>query len=495
VSAIPFYSTPDSGDQARRRLLLLSYHFPPDGAVGARRWEKLAHYAAERGWGIDVVTRRDDPHEGPHSDGASPAELTRLKALPGGVRIYGVPLPILAVQRAEQSIWMALRGRRRARVNSVAGQIATAGATTQSPQTATPSAAGATPPSIARDDVRWSLFIPRGYLRAYWAWLDFAQIGLWGTHVARLALDIVRPNVHRVVVNSGPPHMTHDAGRRVAELTGLPFVMDMRDPWGQVERLPESLATPLWPRLAARYERRAVQRAALVVANTELARRTLQTVYPSRRDDIITVMNGSDDDPLPPSRRGGKFVIGHAGTVYLDRDPRPLFHAAACVVRELGLTPDQFGLEFIGELEAVGGFPILDVAQQEGIANYVQTGPPRPYAQAMEFMANATMLVSMSGSNAAAIPAKTFECIRFDAWLLALSAPGSATELLLRGTSADVVDPKDANRIAQVIRERYLQYASGVLPVRIGGDGGDNDHFSRRCQANVLLDAIQTRIA
>jgi hypothetical protein len=151
-------------------------------------------------------------------------------------------------------------------------------------------------------------------------------------------------------------------------------------------------------------------------------------------------------------------------------------------------------LEFIGSLEAVGGFPIREVAQQEGIDSYVHTGPARPYAQAMEFMASATMLLSMSGSNATAIPAKTFECVRFDAWVLALSAPGSATELLLRGTGADVVSPKDADRIAQVIREHYLQYTDGVVPVRIGGDGSVNDRFSRRSQANILFDAIEARI-
>src|SRR5262249_5100160 len=37
------------------RLLLVSYHFPPDRAVGALRWRKFARYAAERGWALDVI--------------------------------------------------------------------------------------------------------------------------------------------------------------------------------------------------------------------------------------------------------------------------------------------------------------------------------------------------------------------------------------------------------------------------------------------------------
>src|SRR5437764_12738519 len=40
-----------------RRLLLISYHFPPDPAVGGLRWQQLSRYLAKHGWGIDVITR------------------------------------------------------------------------------------------------------------------------------------------------------------------------------------------------------------------------------------------------------------------------------------------------------------------------------------------------------------------------------------------------------------------------------------------------------
>lgn len=471
------YQTPDVGDQARRRLFLVSYHFPPDAAVGARRWEKLAHYVAERGWGMDVVMRYDTP--------GTPPEMTRLRALPSGVRVYGVPLRLLAVQRAEHAAWGAVQ-----RLFSARGKPAASSYDT-SASNISGASSPARPQALSHHEMQWALHTPRGYMRMWWAWADFAQIAAWGGDVAQVAAEIVRPDVHLAVISSGPPHMSHDAGRRISSPTGIPFVMDMRDPWAGQEQLVESVATPFWHLLATRYERRAVDQASLVAANTELARRALQARYPSRAQDIITVMNGVDDDPLPPSRRSGRFVIAHAGTVYLDRDPRALFQAAARVIRELSLTPEQFGLEFIGVLDAVGGFPIREVAQQEGIGAYVHTGPSRPYAQAMEFMAEATMLVTMSGTNLTAIPAKTFECMRFQSWLLALSVPGSATELLLQGSEADVVPPGDVEGIAAVIRRRYEQHVQGIAPPRLA----DDDRFSRRRQAKLLLDAIASRSA
>jgi hypothetical protein len=52
--------------------------------------------------------------------------------------------------------------------------------------------------------------------------------------------------------------MGHEAARRLSQEFELPMVMDMRDPWSLVDRMPESIASPLAHWLARRYERWAV---------------------------------------------------------------------------------------------------------------------------------------------------------------------------------------------------------------------------------------------
>jgi hypothetical protein len=266
---------------------------------------------------------------------------------------------------------------------------------------------------------------------------------------------------------------------------GLPFVMDMRDPWSLSERVHESVASPLWFRLARRYERAAVRQAALVVANTDAAREALAAAYPAAVDRLITVMNGSDDDPLPRSSAGYRFTIAYAGTIYLTRHLQMLFQAAARVIRELSLSPGDFGLDFTGG-QASGQASLIEMAREEGIAGFVSTRPICPHPEVLKILAGATMLVTFPGWDTITIPAKIFECVRFDAWLLALSEPGSATDRLLRGVRADVVPPDDITAIATAIKRRYVEYRAGVSPVRAVSD----DRFSRRTQARILLDAI-----
>jgi hypothetical protein len=461
----PFFEAPGGSEAPRRRIVLVSYHFPPDQTIGARRWERLAPFAVEWGWGLDVITCA------PSAD----ADLRRLAALPPGVRVFGVPLVELRVQRVERVVWQVYRRLRdRLRRGADAGS-------------SVPASGGfpARAEWIDRATIRWRLATPRGLLRAYWAWLQHARYGAWADAAASLTQAIVEPGVHLVVITSGPPHRTHHAGRQASVRTGLPFVMDMRDPWSLSERVHESVATPLWFRLARRYEALAIQQAALVVANTEAARDALVAAYPSAGAKVITVMNGSDDDPLPPARRAGRFTIAYTGTIYLERHPRSLFRAAADVIGKLGLQPTEFGIEFLGG-NAEGQDTLMRMAREEGIAGFVSTTPARSHAEALEFQAGATMHVTFPGWDSVAIPAKIFECIRFDARLLALADPGSATDRLLRGSGADVVSPDDRAAMAAAIRRRYEEYRSGVRPGRVVVD----DRFSRRTQAKILLDAL-----
>lgn len=463
----PVFEHPDLPEQSRRRFLLISYHFPPDTSIGARRWETLAHFVRERGWGLDVIMR-----------GGFRPDRERMQRLPCGVRVYEVPAPVLAAKRLEHAAHRMLV---MARGVLSRGGSSRAGSTNGADTPVT---------STAGDDdglanlARLTRFPrePRDLLRAYWAWVDHAYGRAWARSAAQVGLAIHRPGVHGAVISSGPPHMTHYAARDIARHTGLPFVMDMRDPWSQGQQLIDELSSPVWLVLARRHERRLVRDAALVVANTEPARDALRAVYPRWPDRFIAVLNGSDDYPIPPARHGHRFVIAFAGTIYIASKIRSLFRGAARAIERLGLTPEEFGFEFMGVAQ-----PIARLAREEGIAAYVTEHPRSSHAAALEMLAGGAMLPVFGWPRTNCISAKTFEVVRFDAWVLALATPGSATECLLRGTGADIVPPHDIERIADTIVQRYQEYRRGLRPTRIARVR----NFERREQARILLDAIE----
>ena len=464
----PYLAVPGADPSSGRRLLVVSYHFPPSPAVGGLRWQQLSWLAAERGWGVDVVAR--DPAEYRVKD------ETRLQNLPPGLRAFGVRTPSLALDALEGAVAAQLRGIRQ-RLDARASPH-------DAPQGSPRGAQPGPPRSVPRAEVAWQASA-QSLASSWHAWRGSQVERAWARAAADLAARIVMPGVHREVISCGPPHGVHIAGQWLAERTGLPLVLDFRDPWSLQQRLTRAMASPLWFRLAERNEAAAVSRAALVVCNTEPAADAMRRRYPAAR--VMAVMNGMDEGPLPPSGAGSRFVLGYAGAIYLDRDPRPLFRAAGKVVRQLGLSPDRFGIEFIGETARYDGLSLDHITHEEGVGGFVRISPRRPYPEAMAFLASCPMLVSLPQDSTLAIPSKIFEYLRFPAWLLALADEDSATARVLEGSGADVVAPDDVDGIAEAIRRRYEQFVAGERPRPLGTD----DRLTRRHQGGLLLDAIE----
>lgn len=469
VAAPPFPSPVSHA----RRLLLVTYHFAPSREAGALRWIKLARFAVERGYLLDVIAL--DPAS------LKACDWPTLETLPPGVRVYGIPESQPTIDRVMR--WgLTVRAWLR-RIMGRHGPV-TGCAPPSEPEPDT------RPESLSRSEMRGPEASGRDAVRAYNAWRDYARGKAWARRAARLAAGLLARNRYAAVISCGPPHMAHFAGLRIARAARLPFVMDHRDLWSCVPRLPESVASPLWYAMARRYERRAIRHASLVVMNTELSRTVQAGAYPDLADRVIAVMNGYDDEPLPASRRGRCFVMAYTGSVYLDRDPRPLFRAVARIVTEQALAPGDLRLEFMGATASYGGTTLATMAEQEGIAAFVGIQPSRPRHEALQLLADAALLVSLPQDTVTAIPSKIFEYLRFNAWLLALTNPDSATAQVLAGTGADVIAPEDLEGIAAAIRRRYLAYAAGQRPRRLLV----REDLSRRAQADKFFDALVTCI-
>ncbi len=467
----PYFTAAEPARPEARRLLLLSYHFPPSTAVGALRWLKMSGHAAASAWAFDVIAA--DPASLKQSD------ETLLGELPAGTRVFGIrpsPYPL-------DILWARLSARWRRRKGSSSGtpSVPRQGAATHNG-------------SLTRSEVRWFPPTLTRLRRLYNSWAAYAGDREWARRALKLAMDLVSPAAgeqpYAAIITCGPPHMVHLAGAEIAQRTGLPHVVDLRDPWSLVERLPASALSPLSFLLAERDERRVLDRAAIVIANTAPAAAALRERYPQHGDRIVVIMNGYDDEAVVTGLPRDRFVICYAGSIYLDRDPRPLFAATANLAATLQLTPQQFGLEFIGHVRAFEGVPLEEIAREEGVSDFLIVRPRMQRRQLLTHLSNASMLVILPQDSAMAIPAKAFEYMMFEAWLLVLAGRDTATAQLFAGLDADVVDPSDTEGITAAIRRRYEAHVAGRRAVRLAADG----RYSRRRQTEILLSLLEREV-
>jgi len=476
---VPLFEKPTGDRPGTRRLLLLTYHFPPGDATGALRWQKLCVLGWDYGWNLDVITL--DPA------GLRKVDFARLEELPPGTRVYGANPAASFSERVEKAVWSLYRWSKMKLSRRKDKPSSTPRATSSPAPMRPPDESG----SINTSGITWESILrsPRsGCRRLVFSWIEHTRQASWARAARIKALQLPSDREYAAVVTCGPPHMVHEAGRVVAVKRCIPLVIDMRDPWSLVQRVPEALGSPLWISLASYYEKKAMKAAVLVVTNTEPHRRALQKRYPQCASRIITVMNGYDDEALPESRHTGKFVIAYAGGIYLDRDPRNLFSAVGRVVKELMLNPDDLIVELMGDVESYAGVPTIELARRVGIEPYVKLSKSQPRQAALEFIARATMLVNLPQDSDMAIPSKIFEYMQFDAWLLAIAEPGSAVDLLLRESGADLVRADDVEGMVSILRRRYEEFRKGVRPGKLAS----NRLFSRQEQARILFEAIES---
>ena len=451
----PFFQT-DPNPAATHRLLLFFFYFAPSAEVGALRWLQLSRFGSERGWAMDVVTL--------HPDFMGTVDPARLSQLPAGVRLFGFSGDNPAWYRTMLSAWRML------------------GRNADRPQRAP--LAGHLDRSDVTEPLRTS--DGRGWQRAFRSRVHFALSDVLAKRAAAVGSALARRNRYDVVVSSGPPHSAHEAASRVASHAHLPFVMDMRDPWSDESAIPEEFTSGIWRRETRTRERECVSSARLVVVTSKAHEELQVAKYPDLGDRITTVMNGADSDPLPEPAVGQKFVIAFAGMIYLGRNPRPLFRAAARVAKATGASPNDFSVEFMGD-DSCEGIPLAAMAAEEGLGAHFRSYGFRPRREALELLARASLLVSLPLRTDMTLPAKLFEYTRFDAWLLALADSRSATARLLADTDADVVAAGDTEAIEKVIAARFAEFRAGIRPVALNRDG----RFDRATQSARLFDALE----
>lgn len=465
----PFFQVPDSSS-VKKRLLLISYHFPPGQAVGALRWEKLARYVADYGYSMDVITV--------HPTALEAKDDERLKDLPEGTRLYGLVASKTGPDRLEEVLWRIYKSVMSAPVSAC--------------EPFKPRAEPADDNFVRIGDITWTRFlkdVPLAMRRLFYLWGDCAEYAAWAKRAAALAQALAGTTRYYAVITSGPPHMAHEAGRMVATSEGIPLIVDLRDPWSLLQRVLRRLASPLWLWVTTRRERKVFGCAALVVVNTEAHRLALGRRYVDFEHKIITVMNGCDDDDLEQQPQDQRFIIAFAGSIYLDRDPRPLFAAVGKMIKKLQLSPNDISIELMGNVMAYAGIPTVHLAEAARIKDYVRLYEARARKEALAFLANASVLVNLPQDSDMAIPAKLFEYMQFDAWLLAIEPSGSAVELLLRESGADIVAPDDIDRMALVLERRYQEFVQGLRPRRLSAKA----RFTRKEQARLFFDALKSR--
>ena len=412
------------GDAEQRRLLVISFHFPPDGSVGGLRWAGISKYLARRGWEVHVLTAA--PQGG--------------RAVSDGVHVH-----YCARRRTLNDAYNSWKRR--------AQPAGSAGGATGVSSSAAPSTGG----------FAW-------LRRNVGASLGFPDVGRgWIVRAGRLASRLLRGGDRRfdAVVSSGPPHSAHLAAVLARASGQAPFWVDMRDPWAALVHthwLQGLYGSALMKRTIPWIERRVFASAYRVVANTAQFADQLREANPALR--VSYVPNGIDLERLPPpaTAKFDGLSIAYAGSLYAGRH---LGVVLSALERFLRAHPDARGttrLRVAGRTEApheARFWADVDAAQLRDVVEF--RGELSP-AAALDMVNRSHIALVLAQDQPVQVPAKVYECVglRIPTVVIAESTSAAAGEAGRIG--AMVCEPADVDGMCRIIERSWLRPATGDAP-------------------------------
>jgi glycosyltransferase involved in cell wall biosynthesis len=394
------------------KVLLITPYFPPVSVSGAKRPLHLVRHLPAQGWTPIVLAS-------PPESGAGDTLLA--EAVPEGTVV-------------SRRYWSGLRGGERP---------------TPPPR--------ATPPRTPKLTVgpRWK------YLTPFDRFLTDTPHGI--AEALRL-IDAHSPDLIHVIAD---PWSVLPAGDALHALTGLPLVVDLRDPWSQhagkmALRPGVSRAFLRW------YERRVFRRAARVVLNTEAARDAYADAYDGAvpGDRFTFVRNACDeslfDDP-GASSPDDVFTLLYFGTFRLFVEPDALLRAFARFVERRGIPAGGARLRLAGGLRAEDHARIATL----GLTHHVDAVGAVPFRQSLALLRRADVLCLVIQPDCTLqIPGKFYDYLGARRQILALSANTEVNTLLERTGAGIGVPWGDEGAAAEAIGRLYDEKCAraGVAP-------------------------------
>jgi hypothetical protein len=289
----------------------------------------------------------------------------------------------------------------------------------------------------------------------------------------RGALIVRRHNLN-VIFATGKPWSGLIVGFLISMMTGMPLVLDFRDPWiGNCFMSPKGRCLDA---LEKSLERRIIRRATLVLANTEDLRADFLRRFPDLPGDrFVTLPNGYD--PADPriaavvSGRGSEpqyaaatnqLILTHAGFLYGGRDPAPLIQAIQSIS---GSAPDACRVTFrqIGATDL--GYHFEERYAREISAGSVRIDPPMPYDRCLRELAESDILVNFQPDTATQIPSKLYDYLMLDRPILTIAGTSGALGDMIRNYGfGKLFAPQEVEGIAAFLASMVAQkQANGRL--------------------------------
>jgi glycosyltransferase involved in cell wall biosynthesis len=419
-----------------KKVLIITYYWPPAGGAGVQRWLKFTKYLPE--FGIEPIILTVDPNYAtyPQID----------ESLLNDVN------PQLLVYHTRCFEFYSLY-----RLISKKKEVIYGGFANENKRSFTQ--------KIAKF-IRGNIFLPD------------PRKG-WNRYAFKKASELIRQYKIDTIITTSPPHSTQLIGLTLKKKFQIKWISDLRDPWTDIYYYNQFNHTQLALSIDLQYEKQVIKWADDIITVSE----DLKRIFSSKSDrniesKIHVIPNGFDEEDFKVKNifEEAKKVITYTGTISDTYDIDGFIKALELLDEKLKV---KLKIRFVGatsesiipKIEATG----IEVEQ----VKYV------PHAQAIDYMLQSSILllvIPKVDNNKGIITGKFFEYLATGKPVLAIGPPnGDLAKLISETQCGELFDYSESLEMKNFI----IQCIDGPFPL-----GDAKASYSRKVLSQKLAEIL-----
>ena len=422
-----------------KRVLIISYYWPPTGGSGVQRWVKFAKYLPAEGWQPVIYT--------PENPEQLAVDASLEAEVPADAEVIRRRI-VEPYEMYKKLLRKSGHSKEAVEVNPVNAQN-------------------------------------KSFLQKVAMWIrgNFFRPDprcLWIRPSVKFLKEYLKEHPVDLIVSTGPPQSMHLIGRKLAKETGLPWIADFRDPWTKIfyfKHLQMTRATVKWHK---KMEKKVLDEASVVVAVSPLVQQEFQAMT---QTPVELITNGFDECDFTAKKcteaNGGadsNFVITHTGLFAADGNPTVLWN----VLAEKCSNDENFRklmkIRIVGKTDE----QILKSIEDAGLNGNLEDMGYQPHGVAVEQQRKASLLIlplRKEPEYKAVLPGKLFEYLASWRPVLGIGQTDGAMSMILNNTKTGVVlnwdDKKSIEKYLDICWKDHLE---GKLSV----EDADISQYTRR---------------
>lgn len=418
-----------------KRVLIITYYWPPSGGIGVLRCLKIAKYLRDFGWEPIIYTAKDAHY--PSIDHSND------KDVPENLEI--IKHPIIE----PYTFYKLLTGQKKdANVNNV---------------------------FYTKDEnlgfmhkmsvwVRSNFFIPDAR-------------SLWIKPSVKRLEKYIKENQVDAMLTCGPPHTNTRIATLLSQKTGTPWLMDFQDPWTQVDYYALLNLTKWGDRKHRRQEQEAFQQANKTTIVSPSWKKDLEKIGAKNVSVHYWGFDPADYTDLKP-KKSSKFSLVHIGIMGYDRNPKVFFEVISELCNENQEFKKSIEIILVGQVD----FSVKETYEKLDLEQYISNKGSVPRADALRFISESPVLLLLLNQQENAlgrVPGKLFEYLAVRKSILCLGPENSDVAHILNTSKSGVtIEYDNRQSIKSNLLDLFQRWESGVLDKPINSDIEEYSHIN-----------------